>query len=146
MSNEPRDLGIPVGHSIPGWDMSWAAPEDEYEWVTFEVTVWEKCMIVAARAGNPPAVIAAELGTSVNAVKTTLSKLRAMGVDIPRYLPPGMTKEQGRLLAEANKRKKSPSHPEGHEGLQAQTTPDQGTSSCKRRLKAPGKSASQSPW
>lgn len=50
-----------------------------------QVTPLRACIIEAARAGNPPRVIAEELGTSRNCVKSILSQERAKGVEIPRF-------------------------------------------------------------
>lgn len=54
----------------------------EYE--TVYVSQRVKCLIEAKRAGIPNKFIAADLGSTPNSIKATLSNLREYGFDIPK--------------------------------------------------------------
>ena len=52
------------------------------------------CIIEAARAGNPPRVIAADLGKPVHKVRKILHEERSAGVDLPRFKGTGRPKRK----------------------------------------------------
>jgi predicted transcriptional regulator len=57
---------------------------------TVHLTHYRACIIEAARAGNPPRVIAEEMGTTPGTVKVILAEARAQGIEIPRFTRSGI--------------------------------------------------------